>query len=201
MIRLGLGSYVLLAALMTATGCGSGGVAGVGAAPAGPAAPPSELPVRPRPPRQVDWDHPLAASVPSSRSQARAHAQLSFDPIVPAWAVPESAVYVSDRSRIPPEHRSVAFVYTFPTGPDFPTNGRVVMVQRRTDETEASFDEIVRTNGSDNFRVIDVKGKPALLVEANGIGRVRMIRNGVLVDITGPATPPASVVKLAEGLG
>jgi len=108
---------------------------------------------------------------------------------------------VSDASRIPTEHASVALVYKFPTGPDFPQNGHVVMVQRRTDETEASFDEIVRTNGSDNFRVIEVNGRPALMVEANGIGRIRVIRNGVLIDITGPATPPESMVELATQLG
>ncbi len=145
---------------------------------------------------------PLAASVASSRAQARAQGRLLFDPVVPSWAVPESAVYVSDASRIPPAHAAVAFVYTFPIAADFPADGRVVMVQRPTEESEASFDEIVRSNGSDNFRVIEVNGRPgALLVEAHGIGRVRVIRNGVVIDITGPATPSASAVRLARDLG
>jgi hypothetical protein len=139
--------------------------------------------------------------MPASRAHARAQGRLSFDPIVPTWAVPESAVYVSDPARIPAEHAAVAFVYDFGTGPDFPADGKVVMVQRRTDESEASFDEIARTNGPDHFHVIVVNGRPALLVEADGIGRVRIIRNGVLVDITGPATPPESVVRLASALG
>jgi hypothetical protein len=187
---------VVLGAVATAA-CGTGDVATI----TQNGRPPSALPVRPRAERPIDWHHPLAASVKSSRGQARAQGRLSFSPIVPTWAVSESAVYVSDASRIPVEHAAVAFVYEFPTGEDFPTNGHVVMVQRRTDETEDSFAEIAQSNGTEHFTVIEIRGRPALLVEANGIGRVRVIRNGVLVDITGPETPPAAVVKLAAGLG
>lgn len=188
----------LVGVLLATSACGRGDVAGIaheGGAASRPPSPPAP------PPRKIDWDRPLGASVASRRLHAKSQGRLSFDPIVPRWSVPESAVWVSDVARIPVEHRAVAFVYTFPTGPDFPTNGQVVMLQRRTEETEASFEEIVRTNGEDQFRVIQIAGRPALLVEADGIGRVRMIRNGVLIDITGPASPPESVVRLAEELG
>jgi hypothetical protein len=196
MSRVHLAGMALLGVLTTA--CGDGGVAALNEQGSPPMSSPS--PALP-PPHRIDWDHPLGASVASTRVDAKAQGRLPFDPIVPTWAVPESAVYVSDPSRIPPEHAAAAFVYRFPTGRDFPTSGQVVMLQRRTDETEASFEEIARSNGADHFSVIEINGRPALLVEADGIGRVRLIRNGVVIDITGPATPPASVVKLAEAFG
>ena len=199
MSRVHVRAVIVLGAVTAMVGCSSGG--GDVSITSSNAGRHTSLPRLPPPARAIDWDRPLAASVRASRSEARGVGQLSFDPLIPSWSVRESAVYVSDASRIAPEHAAVALVYTFPTGPDFPSNGQVVMVQRRTDETEASFDEIVRSNGSDNFRVIQINGHPALLVEADGIGRVRVIRGGVLIDITGPATPSASVVKLATELG
>jgi len=41
---------------------------------------------------------------------------------------------------------------------------------------------------------------PALLVQADGIGRVQFIQDGVMYDITGPAAPVGVVEKLAAQL-
>jgi hypothetical protein len=156
----------------------------------------------PTPPRRViPWDHPLVSGIPSTRALAKTQGRLAFDPIVPAWDVRESAVEVTNPSGRDPAHASVAFLYDFPTGADFPTDGRLVVIQTPTELTETDLARIAESNGAEHFRVIDINGRPALLVEADGIGRVRIIRGGVAIDITGPAAPPETVIRLATTLG
>jgi hypothetical protein len=180
---------------MSLTGCGSGGADGI--APAG-SAPRSGSAHAGRP---IDWAHPLVHGVASSRHTARAQGRLAFDPVVPDWPVSESGVEVSDPATADPAHAAVAFVYEFPTGPDFPTDGRISVIQAPTDQTDADLRTMVESNGPGHFRLVTVSGRPAVLIEADGIGRVRLIQSGVVIDITGPAAPPETVVRLAGAFG
>ena len=49
-----------------------------------------------------------------------------------------------------------------------------------------------------DFTVIRVNGSGALLVHANGIGRVQFILHGVMYDVTGPAVSPQEAQYLAS---
>lgn len=179
-------------AATTLAACGTADTTGLTASP------PTS---RPHPRPAIDWSRPLVNGVPSSRAAARTQGRLAFDPVVPRWAVPESAVHVTDPRADDPAHAAVAFVYDFPQGPDFPTDGRVVLLQTPTELTDADLVTMAAANGAEHFRIVDIGGRPALVIEADGIGRVRLIRRGVAFDVTGPATPAATVVRLAEGLG
>lgn len=183
-----------IAVVTLSTGCGD-----PSAQQLRPAASPSNLPQPPR--RPIDWDHPLMSHVAATRVTAKAQGRLGFDPVVPNWTVRESAVEVTDPATRGPMHSSVAFIYDFPIGPEFPTNGRVVVVETPTMHTDADLAKIAESHRSDEVRVIVVNGRPALLIEGAGVGRVHLIRRGMAIDITGPATSPESVVRLAETLG
>jgi hypothetical protein len=182
-----------LALLAVVPACGSAAADRLQGAPSSPGA-------VPRGGRAIDWSHPLAAGRASSRTEARAAGRLGFDPIVPSWSVREKAVEVSDPA-VDPAHAAVALVYEFPTGPDFPADGRVTVVETPTDQTDTDLATMVESNGAEHFHLIQVNGRPAVLIEANGIGRVRLLRHGVVIDITGPATTPDTVVRLAGAFG
>lgn len=185
-----LGS-VVVAAL---TGCGAPGTSRISGVPAG-------APSQAYGGRAIDWAHPLTRGVASSRANAKAQGRLVFDPIVPAWEVSEKGTDVTDPAVGDPAHAAVAFYYEFPTGSDFPADGRISVMEAPTDQTEADLATMAESNGAEHFHMIVVNDRPALLIEANGIGRVRLIRHGVVIDVTGPAAPPATVVRLASAFG
>lgn len=188
-------SSVLLAATLAvaATACG-GGAAGLST----PHAPARSANGHPQP-RPIDWAHPLHGGIPATRANAKAVGHLPFTPTVPRFAVPERAVEVVDAAGIDGIHGSVAFIYEFETGPDFPVDGRVVVIEGVTDQTVADIPAIVASNGS-QFHEVVVGGEPALLIEGGGVGRVRLFRDGVVIDVTGPAVSPEMAMRLADAI-
>ncbi|HEU0132549.1 MAG TPA: hypothetical protein VFQ85_16310 [Mycobacteriales bacterium] len=156
-----------------------------------------------RPPARpaIDWDHPLAAAIRTDRAHARTAGHLRFVPVVPQFAAAERAVEVTDPAVDDGQHGSVAFVYDLPPSDAFPAGGRVVVVEGPTDTTEADIPRIVASNGAEHFHEVTVGGRQALLIEADGIGRVRIFRNGIVIDVTGPAVSPEAVVALADAIG
>jgi hypothetical protein len=157
----------------------------------------AQPPARP----EINWDHPLVSGLKSDAAGARAAGRLSFAPVVPRFDVAETAVEVSDPGVDGGLRGSVAFIYDFPPGKDFPAGGRVVVIEGPTTTTEADIPRIVKSNGPEHFRAVTVGGRQALLIEADGVGRVRVFRDGIVIDVTGPATPPDTVVALADALG
>lgn len=184
----------------------SGVVVGCGERPApegpqpvvrGAAAPSTVLPVAVP---ETDWDRPFKDGLQTTTSDARTAGQLSFAPQLPHFVQSPVRIQVTDPAATPQDQRAVAFVYRFPTGVNYPTDGRVVVTQTATDQTVANLDTTVEDppGPPENFRMIDVAGQRALLITGDGVGRVRFIRSGVMFDITGPAVSPTVVSKLAE---
>ena len=184
---------VAIALSLAAVSCGQAG-RDVAVDPVGS----SSLPTLPPPGGpQIDWSNPILDGVPTTRAQARSVGRLSFDPFVPRFSVPEKYVRVTNPALGSNVRAAVAFVYEFPLGPGLPTDGRVVVIQAPTDMTESDLATVAESNDAEHYRLVTIGGHPALLVEANGVGRVRMVRDGVAIDVTGPATPPETVLRLA----
>ncbi len=148
----------------------------------------------------LNWDLPLDAAKLATVGTARALGKLPFAPVVPSFGLAPQVVQVSDPARVVAADRSVAFVYRFPTGPDFPTNGRVLVKE----STATMTNETLRATAADpagsaavKFRMIRVGSTPALLTTSSGAGRVQFVRDGVEYDVTGPAVSPAEVQRLA----
>ncbi len=151
---------------------------------------------------RIDWDKPFRDGVGTTTAGAKTAGALTFQPRPPRFAEPPVSILVTNPATTPLDQRAVAFVYRFPTGTDFPTDGRVVVTQTATDLTVANLEATVADppGPPENFRMIDLAGQPALLIQGDGVGRVRFIRNRVMFDITGPAVSPAVVSQLATQL-
>lgn len=172
----------------------SGVVAGCGAYGIGSSSvPPKEGPV-------VNWDKPFFDGPQTSVAGARTAGRLPFLPSLPRLPRPPVRIQVTNPGTTPPEQRAVAIVYRFPIGPDFPTDGRVVVEESATGQTVAGLEATVEDppGPAEDFRMIDVAGERALLSQHGGVGRVTFIRHGVTFDITGPAVSPAMAVRLAR---
>jgi len=91
-------------------------------------------------------------------------------------------------------------VYHFQTGRAFPVDGRVVVLEYQAGVTEAQLEAVAADppGPAADFTVIRVDGHGALLVHANGIGRVQFILHGVMYDVTGPAVSPQEAQYLAS---
>ncbi len=152
----------------------------------------------------INWDKPLASGLEVSVEQARLVGQLSFEPVVPDFTVEETSVVVSDPTLEAVELRAVAFVYDFPSGPDFPEDGRVHVLEGTTNAPQDLFSQIVAGHvglaDEENYDLVTIGGEDALFIHTDMIGRVRFARNGVFFDVIGPALPPDTALALAEDL-
>lgn len=147
----------------------------------------------------INWDRPLPGGENSSMTTAVADGRLPFTPTAPHFSRNPVLVEVSN-PETPPVWPAVAYVYRFPIGKDFPVDGRVRVLEDATPVTEPQLEAVAANppGPADNFHVIRVNGHGALLVEANGIGRVQFILHGIMFDVTGPAVSPQEAEYLAS---
>jgi hypothetical protein len=101
--------------------------------------------------------------------------------------------------------RSVDFAFTFPRGRDFPTDGRVTVLEQccfsRSSVVSMAQEYAKLAPGRVSLIWIG-SNIPALLGNNNGLGNVLMsLSDNVFVEIAGPALPPATAQKLAETFG
>ncbi len=151
---------------------------------------------------QINWDAPLGDGKLTSAGAAAKDGALPFAPRTPQFSIAPITVQVSDVATTQPADRAVAYVYKFPLGADFLTDGRVRVLEYATTSTEAELEGVAKNppGPPEDFAVVTIAGHSALLVQANGIGRIQYIQNGIMYDITGPAAPTAVVEKLAAQL-
>lgn len=151
---------------------------------------------------KINWDAPLGNAKSTSARAAAKDGALTFTPRTPRFSVAPTAVQVSDPAATAPADRAVAYVYKFPIGADFPIDGRIRVLEYPASTSEADL-EGVATNppgSAEDFAVITIAGHPALLVQADGVGRIQYIQNGIMYDITGPSAPTVIVKKIAAEL-
>jgi len=145
---------------------------------------------------KINWDAPLGEAKGTSPSAVAKDGALTFTPRTPQFSIAPVTVQVSHPDQ------AVAYVYRFPLGVDFPTDGRIRVLEYATSSTETDLEGVVKNapGPPEDFAVLTVAGHRALLVQADGVGRIQYIHNGVMYDITGPAAPTAVVKKLAAQL-
>ena len=147
---------------------------------------------------RINWDGPLPGGRTSSTRTARADGRLPFSPTIPQFGMRPALVQVT--STASPGLRAIAYVYHFPTGEAFPVDGRVRVLEYQADVTELQLEAVAANppGPAADFSVIRINGHGALLVHANGIGRVQFILHGVMYDVTGPAVSPQEAEHLAS---
>lgn len=195
----------VLAAIAAIALCAAGAAAAAAASattPA-PAAPISNAGLKngPAAPPAINWDSPLPRGKRSSMTAAITDGRLPFTPTAPRFSHNPALVEVTNPDDVnSPVMRAVAYVYHFPVGKDFPIDGRVRVLEYATQVTESQLEAVAANppGPADDFHVIRVNGHGALLVEANGIGRVQFIEHGIMFDVTGPAVSPQEARKLAS---
>lgn len=153
-------------------------------------------------PPHIDWDRMdgIRDVVLTPGADPVAVGGLPFTPVKPELGMPIWSVLVSDPAQVPPAGRSVVYVFHFPVGAQFPTDGHVVVREQKADPNEADvFANMAAANAdSGQYQLLGINGKPALLLSGHGIGRVLMLDGAVRVDITGPAVSPEEVQALAH---
>jgi hypothetical protein len=147
---------------------------------------------------RINWDSPLPGGKASSTGTAQADGRLPFSPAVPQFGLRPILVQVTGTA--PTGARTVAFVYRFPLGKAFPADGRVVVLEYQDEVTETQLEAVTANPAGPaaDFTAIRINGHGALLVHANGIGRVQFILHGVMYDVTGPAVSPREAEHLAS---
>ncbi len=147
---------------------------------------------------RINWDSPLPAGKASSTGTAQADGRLPFSPAVPQFGMRPILVQVTGTAS--PGPRTVAYVYHFPAGKAFPADGRVVVIEYQVEVTERQLEAVAAhpPGPAADFTAIRINGHGALLVHANGIGRVQFILHGVMYDVTGPAVSPREAEHLAS---
>ena len=147
---------------------------------------------------RIHWDSPLPGGKASSTGTAQADGRLPFSPAVPQFGMRPILVQVTGTEPTGP--RTVAYVYRFPAGKDFPADGRVVVIEYQAAVTERQLEGVAAhpPGPAADFTAIQINGHGALLVHASGIGRVQFILHGVMYDVTGPAVSPREAEHLAS---
>jgi len=147
---------------------------------------------------RINWDSPLPGGKASSTRTARADGRLPFSPAIPRFGRRPILIQVTGTASTDPP--TVAYVYRFPAGKDFPADGRVVVLEYQAEITESQLEAVPADppGPAADFTVIRINRHGALLVHANGIGRVQFIEHGVMYDVTGPAVSPGEAEYLAS---
>lgn len=192
-------SVLALALAAACVGCGSqGGVVVSGRSPSSPATPrPGDFYTGP----PINWDNPGgAAARRTTLAAAKRDGALPFDVPRPAVGMEPVTVQVADPAKVPARARSLYLVYRFPTGPEFPEDGRLVVSVEQTTATVRTLRDMAEHNQpADGYEMVQVAGREALLIQDadHRIGHVVYIADGVRYSVTGPAVSPAAAVKYA----
>lgn len=150
---------------------------------------------------QTNWARVFFDGVSATPAAAKATGALPFDPVVPPFRAKLLATEVNNpaTTRIVSD-RSVGYLFRFPLGPGFPRDGRLKLVEKQATPQDDNFAAIVADppGRPEDFKLITVGGRHALLIQGGGVGRVRMISNGRGFDFSGPDVTPEMVVALAD---
>ena len=150
---------------------------------------------------RINWGSPLPGGKSTSAQMARAQGRLPFSPTIPQFGIGPSLVQVSNPAdTTSPDLGTVAFVYHFPTGKAFPVDGRVTLLEYQSQVTETQLEAVTANppGPAEDFTVIRINGHGALLVHANGIGRVMFVLHAIMYDLKGPALSPQEAEHLAS---
>ena len=152
----------------------------------------------------VDWNAPLTEAVDATPSVAgvAAASPLSFRPLLPTLGGKVIRVQVSNPKLVALQDRALVVVLRFPTGADFPVDGRVSIEETATTDTQASLDADAAANSlpAGVMHLVQLGAQNGVMIEARGIGRVAFINSGVRYDLTGPAVSPLLALQLARAL-
>lgn len=145
-----------------------------------------------------NWQRPIPnAMLIDDLSSLVTTVRLPFNAIDPSFDNPPSRVEVGPLDS-PPEDRVLALSYRGPLGAD-PANGTtVVLVESATDKGEDHLRAIAAGNSdSGQYSIQRIGQHDVLLISAHGKGRAIAIRDGVMLDVTGPDVTPGEVLQLA----
>jgi len=154
------------------------------------AGPPTYLPLN------INWDNPEGNATPlAAPSDAAAPGVVGFRPVIPKLAAPIARTLISPTGDL--AHRSLYFIFHFPSGPDFPSDGHLVVTEYPSSRIDPSgFGDVAAEWPGTS--VITIRGSQALLFNRLGVGRLMMALNDVAIDISGPAVSPQVVRRIAE---
>lgn len=161
-----------------------------------------EAPTLPdRGPKSHQWDRPAGRyTLETTLARAKADGALPFDVPLPRLVGSPAFVHVADPATVPADRRSLFISYRFPVGPEFPTDGRVVLSVVKTDATAATLRAMADQNTpAEAYVMVDVAGQQALLIQNDEgtVGTVIAVRDGFMYALGGPALSPAAAVKYA----
>lgn len=187
-------------AVLVMVGTAYGSTRPAGEAGAGAAA--AEAPrLHDRTPTSHQWDRPAGRyTLETTLARAKADGALPFDVPVPRITASPAFVHVADPAKVPADRRSLFIAYRFPTGPEFPADGRVVLSVVKTDATPATLRTMADQNTpAEAYVMVDVAGQQALLIQNDEgtVGWVLVVRDGFMYALGGPALSPAAAVKYA----
>ncbi len=183
------------------TSCADPSTAAGGAATEGPEPGPSAIGPA------IQWDAPFGSDAPTFTNTADAASGLPFKPEEPSWGKPSSIQTIPESMLSSKADQQIAFIY------DLPDEGKVlveeslpgdysidVFAQMVADHPASSADSTGSQPEVPPFQLVEVRGTKGLLVQANGIGRVMWIEDGLLFDIFGESVTPDQVLRLANGM-
>jgi len=154
-------------------------------------------------PPHVNWDRPFpdGIDVPLSEASSAKSLQraghLRYLPVLPDFTSPARLVQVE------PGDESVVFVYDFPHGPEFPSDGRV-RVMERPGLTPSDVVAMAKGNAKrfpGEVTLLTIAGSIPAQLSTNTklhLGGVVMSINDLWIDIAGPALSPDTARQLAE---
>ena len=156
----------------------------------------------------IDWSKPIPGGITTTLAAARATGSLAFTPARPHFAVATpnatpalASVQVSDPAAAPAGLRTVALVYQFPIGADFPSDGRLVIQEHEDSRmTVQDLQAVAQSQPTVASMIMIGNAQPALLFSDGVGGRVIFLRNGVSYDITGPDVTKSAVEKIATAV-
>lgn len=190
-----VGASSVAAVLALASGCGSATRSADRLAAAGPAV------STPDPTYQdihTNWDDPEQGSdtILASPADAERNGVLGFAPLIPDLGVPVWRTVVSNRQDV--SRRNLYLVFHFPIGADFPTDGRVVIVERPPGSLDAQAVQDMIT-GVPNSSPLNIDGDAGVLLrgDSGNSGAIILVHD-VVVEITGPTLTPDLVQRLAQ---
>lgn len=152
-----------------------------------------------------NWDSPLPNALSYRGDLALPVAvrkSLSFPITVPAFGLAPQLIRVTNPASATGAGRSIAFLYDFSGRDGFGRDGRLVVYESVPRSTEADLLAMPKNppGPPEDFTVVDLGSSRALFVHHGGVGRVEWISSGVDFDITGPAAPSDSVLRLGRTL-
>lgn len=144
----------------------------------------------------INWDYPGGGIEAKSVEEARS--QLAFAPVVPKDVTSLLRIVVSNPLDIPPEERSIAFVY------QDPVYGRFFVAESLTEESQADLEAQVALNNVPGVQarlsLVTIRGDiRALVIEGDRTVSLEWLDQGLRIVIMGqPTLTPEDVIAIAN---